>query len=82
MDFAVPADHGVKKTKKNKKKQSEMIVKYLDFTRKLKKLLDMRVKVVLIVVGALRIVSKSLEKRLKDRKPRLPHSWDWQEYSK
>ena len=41
-------------------KESEKIDKYLDLAPKLKKLLDIRVKV--IVVDALGTVSKSLEK--------------------
>ena len=48
VDFAVPADHRVKL------KEIEKKDKYLDLARELKKLWNMRVKVVPIVIGALR----------------------------
>ena len=47
MDFDVPADLRVKI------KESEKINKYLDLARGLKKLRNMRVTVISIVVGAL-----------------------------
>ena len=53
MDFAVPVDHRVKL------KESENIDKYLDLARELKKLWNMKVTVI-IVIGALGIVSKVL----------------------
>ena len=62
MDFAVPADHRVKL------KENENMDKYLDLARKLKRLWNMRVKVIPIVVGALGTVTKSLEKDLRNWK--------------
>ena len=54
MDFAVPADHIVKlKESKNKDK-------YLDLARKLKKLWNIKVEIILIVIGALGTVTKRL----------------------
>ena len=58
VDFAVPADHRVKL------KEIEKKDKYLDLTRELKKLWNMKVKVVPIVIGALGTVPKGLEKSL------------------
>ena len=60
MDFAVPADHRVKL------KENEKMDKYLDLARELKKLWNMIVKVIPIVVGALGTVPINLEKRLED----------------
>ena len=62
MDFAVPVDTRVK-LKENEKKS-----KYLDLARKLKKLQNMNVKVtiVVIVIGALGMVTKGLIKGLED----------------
>ena len=60
VDFAVPADHRVKL------KEIEKKDKYLDLTRELKKLWNMRVKVVPIVIGALGTVPKGLEKSLSE----------------
>ena len=56
VDFAVPADHRVKM------KENEKMDKYLDLARELKKLWNMKVKMISIVVGALGMVPKSLEK--------------------
>ena len=56
VDFAVPADHRVKL------KENEKMNKYLDLARELKRLWNMRVKVILIVVGALGTVPINLEK--------------------
>ena len=50
----------------NENKKSAKIDKYLDFTRELRKLRNMRVTVILIVFGALGTVSESLERRLKE----------------
>ena len=55
MEFAVPADHRVKLKEKEKND------KYLDLTRELKKLLNMKVTVIPIVIGALGTVTKRLE---------------------
>ena len=54
MDFAVPADHRVK-LKENEKKD-----KYLDLAKELKKLWNMKVTVIPIVIGALGTVTKGL----------------------
>ena len=58
MDFAILADH------RGKIKESEKRVKYLDLARKLKMLLNMRVTVILIIIGILGMVPKSLKKGL------------------
>ena len=60
VDFAVPADHRVKL------KENEKMDKYLDLARELKKLWNMKVKVIPIVVGALGTVPKGLEKSLEN----------------
>ena len=60
MDFAVSADHKVK-LKENEKKD-----KYLDLARELKKLLNMKVMVILIVIGGLGTVTKELIQGLED----------------
>ena len=54
MNFAVPADHRVKL------KECEKRDKYLDLARGLKKLWNMKVAIVLIVIGALGTVTKDL----------------------
>ena len=46
--------------------ENEKMDKYLDLARELKKLWNMKVKVIPIVVGALGTVPINLEKRLKD----------------
>ena len=56
--FDVPTNHRVRI------KESEKIDKYLDLTRELKNLWKLKVKVILIVVCALEIILKGLEKRL------------------
>ena len=55
MDFVIPADNRVKI------KESEKIEKYLDLARGLKKLWNMKVTVISIVVGALGMISKGLD---------------------
>ena len=60
MDFAVPADHRIKL------KECEKKDKYLDLARELKKLWNMKVTIVLIVIGAFGIVTKGLLKGLED----------------
>ena len=57
MGFAVPTYHRVKL------KESERKGKYLDLVRRLKKLLNMKVTVIPIVIGVLGTVAKSLVKR-------------------
>ena len=60
MDFAVQADHRVKLKEKEKKD------KYQDLARELKKLWNMMMTIVLIVIGALGTVIKGLLKGLED----------------
>ena len=64
MDFAVPADHRVKV------KEGKKLDKYLDFARELKKLLNMKVTVIPIVVGDFGMVPKSLEEKLVEQEVR------------
>ena len=54
VDFAVPADHRIN-LKESKKKD-----KYLDLARELKKLWNMKVTIVPIVIGALGTITKGL----------------------
>ena len=58
MDFAVPADHRIKL------KDCEKKDKYLDLARELKKLWNMQVTIIPIVIGALGTVTKGLLKGL------------------
>ena len=60
MDFAVPADHRVKL------KESEKSDKYLDLARELKKLWNMKVTVIPIVICAIGTVTKGLVQGLED----------------
>ena len=60
VDFAVPADHRIKL------KECEKKDKYLDFARELKKLWNMQVKIIPIVIGAFGTVTKGLLKGLED----------------
>ena len=60
VDFAVPADHRIKL------KECEKKDKYLDFARELKKLWNMKVTIVPIVIGAFGTVTKRLFKGLED----------------
>ena len=60
VDFAVPADHRIKL------KECEKRDKYLDLARELKKLWNMEVTIVPIVIGAFSTVTKGLLKSLKD----------------
>ena len=60
VDFAVPADHRINV------KESEKKDKYLDLARELKKLWNMKVTIVPIVIGALGTVTKGLLKGLED----------------
>ena len=64
VDFAVPADHSVKL------KESEKRDEYLELGRELKKLWNMKVTVIPIVIGARGTVTKGLIKRLQDLKIR------------
>ena len=60
MDFAIPADHRVKL------KESKERDKYLDLARELKKLWNMKVTVITVVIGALGTVTKGLVQGLED----------------
>ena len=60
VDFAVPADHRIK-LKKSEKKD-----KYLDLARELKKLWNMQVTIIPIVIGTFGTVTKGLLKGLED----------------
>ena len=60
VDCAVPADHRIKL------KECEKNNKYLDLTREWKKLWNMRVTIVPIVIGAFSTVTKELLKGLED----------------
>ena len=58
MDFAVPADHRIKL------KESEKKDKYLDLARELKKVWNMKVTIIPIVIGAFATTTKGLLKGL------------------
>ena len=60
VDFAVPADHRIKL------KECEKRDKYLDLARELKKLWNMKVTIIPIVIGAFGKVTKGLLKGLED----------------
>ena len=60
VDFAVPADHRIN-LKKSEKKD-----KYLNLAREIKKLWNMKVTIVPIVIGVLGTVTKGLLKGLED----------------
>ena len=60
VDFAVPADHRINL------KESEKKDKYLDLARELKKLWNMKVMIVPIVIVALGTIIKGLIKGLED----------------
>ena len=62
VDFSVPADHGTKL------KECEKKDKYLDLARELKKLWNMKVTIIPIVIGAFGTVTKGLLKGLEDLK--------------
>ena len=58
VNFVVPSDHKVKI------KERKKISKYLNLIRELKKLWNMRVTVIPLVIGALGTVPKGLERGL------------------
>ena len=60
VDFAVPADHRIKL------KECEKRDKYLDLAKELKKLWNMKVTIIPIVIGAFGTVTKRLFKGLDD----------------
>ena len=63
VDFADPADHRIKLRECEKKKKK---VKYLNLARKLKKLWNMQMTIIPIVIGMFGTVTKGLLKGLKD----------------
>ena len=60
VEFGIPADHRVKL------KESEKKDKYVDLAREPKKPMEQKVTVILIVIGSLSTVTKSLVQRLED----------------
>ena len=60
VDFAVPVDHRINL------KESEKMDKYLDLARELKKLWNMKVTIVPIVIGAFGTITKGLLKGMED----------------
>ena len=60
VDFAVPADHRINL------KECEKKDKYLDLARELKKLWNMKVTIVAIVIGAFGTITKGLSKGPED----------------
>ena len=60
VDFTVPVDYRIKL------KESEKKEKYLNLARELKKLWNMKVTIIPIVIGAFGTVTKGLLKRLED----------------
>ena len=64
MDLVVPSDHRVKLNESKKKD------KYLDFARELKKLRNMNVTIIKIVIGALCTANKGLIQGLEDLEKR------------
>ena len=60
MDFAVPADHRIKL------KECEKKDKYLDLARELKKLWNMKVTIILILISAFGTVTRGLIKGMED----------------
>ena len=64
MDFTIPANHRVKL------KESEKKDKYLDLARELKKLWNMKVTAIPIIIGPLDTATKGLVQGLEDYKIR------------
>ena len=60
MDFAVPADHSLEN------KENEKRVKYFDLARELRKLWNIRGKLLPVVTGELGIIPKGLERGLEE----------------
>ena len=60
MDFTIPVDHWVKPKEREKRDI------YLGLARELEKLWDMKMTVILTVIGALDTVAKGLVQRLED----------------
>ena len=75
MDFATTADHRAK----IKEKENEKIDDYLDLVWEVKKLWNMKMMVIPIVVGALGMALKDLEKNTgRTRNQRM--NWDHPDY--
>ena len=79
VDFAAPSDHWVKL------KEREQRDKYLNLARELKKLWNMNVTVMLIVIGTLATVTKGVVQALRNIKTerghfKIQHYWDRLEY--
>ena len=62
LKIAVSAEH------KLEEKEGEKLDKYLDLAKELKKLWNIMVTVIPIIVGGLRTVPKNLEKKLSEQK--------------
>ena len=62
MDFTVPADHRIKQ------KESEKKDKYFGFIRELKKLWNIKVTIIPVVIGTFGTVTKGLLKGLEKLK--------------
>ena len=60
IDFAVPGDSRIED------KEKEKIEKYQDLRRELKKIWNVRVKIIPLVVGSLGAIPKQLGNRLKE----------------
>ena len=60
VDFAVPVDQSIEISQQRK------IESYQDLNRELQKLRNLKISIVLIVVGALGTIPKSLEKHLNE----------------
>ena len=67
MEFAVPADYSVKL------KESEKKDEYLDLAKELKKLWNMKMSFILIVISALGTVTKGLIKGLGNKRTSGDH---------
>ena len=80
MNFAVPADHRIKLKEREKKD------KYFDLARELKKLWNMQVTIIPIMIGGSDTVTKGLLKGLeksevgRERPSKLQHYWERLEY--
>ena len=81
MDFAVPAEHRIKL------KECEKMDKYLDLARELKKLWNIKLTIIPIVIGTFGTVTKGLLNGLEDlevgdewRPSKQQHYWERPEY--
>ena len=60
VDFAIPSDSRIEM------KEYEKLEKYQDLARELKKLWNMNVRVIPIIIGALETIPRDLHQRLKE----------------